>query len=106
MKYLKTFESFEATSIESSPKERFYGRDILPKKALDDLHELFCDPSDKIEVYPDPKVEGVFAIRVYRRDLTFDLLWTKSRFYEPNSTGNPDGFGSWPPQSEELRLFI
>jgi hypothetical protein len=94
MKYLKTFESH---SINESK-----GFEILPEDAL---KELLCyvdynNPDNKIEVIPDPRVDGTYAVRVYRSDdgYTFDLLWNRGAFDEVE-------FSSWPPVSGNLKFF-
>ena len=95
MKYLKTFESH---SVNESK-----GFEILPEDAL---KELLCyvdynNPENKIEVIPDPRVDGTYAVRVYRSDdgYTFDLLWNRGAFDEVE-------FSSWPPNSGNLKFFF
>jgi hypothetical protein len=94
MKYLKTFESH---SLNESK-----GFEILPEDAL---KELLCyvdynNLENKIEVIPDPRVDGTYAVRVYRSedDYTFDLLWNRGAFDEVE-------FSSWPPVSGDLKFF-
>lgn len=94
MKHLKTFESH---SVNVSK-----GFEILPEDAL---KELLCyvdynNPENKIEVIPDPRVDGTYAVRVYRSedDYTFDLLWNRGAFDEVE-------FSSWPPVSGNLKFF-
>lgn len=95
MKYLKTFKSLN--------ESRIYGVEILPKEALDGLNDYvdYKDPENKIEVCPDPKVDGTFAVRVYRSsdNYTFDLLWNRGAY---------DGldFTTWPPTSGEPKFFF
>ncbi len=97
MKYLKTFESY---SINES---RIYGVEILPKEALDELSDYvdYQNPKNKIEVVPDPRVDGTYAVRVYRSNdnCTFDLLWNRGAY---------DGleFTTWPPTSGDLKFFF
>jgi hypothetical protein len=84
---------------------------ILPKKALIQLkgdYVNYKDPQNKIEVFPDPKVDGTYAIRVYRKsdDFIFDLLWNKGGFDEVSSEGNEYGFEQWPPISGELKFLL
>jgi len=97
MKYLKTFESY------SINKSRIYGVEILPKEALDELNDYvdYKDTENKIEVVPDPRVDGSYAVRVYRRsdNVTFDLLWNRGAYDELE-------FTSWPPTSGNLKFFI
>lgn len=76
---------------------------ILPEDALKELSDYvdYNNPENKVEVVPDPRVDGTFALRVYRKsdDCTFDLLWNR---------GDYDGveFSSWPPTSGDLKFFI
>ena len=97
MKYLKTFESY------SINEGRIYGVEILPKEALDELNDYvdYKDTENKIEVVPDPRVDGSYAVRVYRRedDITFDLLWNRGAYDELE-------FTNWPPTSGDLKFFI
>lgn len=94
MKYLKTFHE----SIILDYK-------ILPKEVLDELKNEcdvdYKDTLNKIQVCPDPKVDGVYAIRIYRhRDNTnFDVLWTHGGFEDVE-------FEEFPPISGEPRFFI
>jgi len=102
MKHLNKFESY-------TDKEKIGGRELLPKEAIYQLN-MYLDKGDedsKIEVYPDPKVDGAFAVRVHRKsdNLTFDLVWSKGRFDEIDSEENPYGFAQWPPVSGELKFF-
>ena len=90
--FKKTFES------------KFYSKEILPSEAIEAL-SYYVNSDTKIEVYPDPKVEGTYAVRVYREDLTFDLLWCKGGFDEISSDENEYGFSTWPPKSGELKFF-
>lgn len=96
MKHLKKFNE------ESS---KFFGREILPDEALRQLEGYTNSKDDKIEVYPDPKVEGTYAVRVYRSDMTFDLLWYKGGFDEVSTEGNEFGFETWPPISSDLKFL-
>lgn len=73
--------------------------DILPEEAKIELNKYYIDSNtNRIEVYPDPKVEGTYAVRVFSKHLDFDLLWYKGGFDEVY-------FTNWPPSSEELRFF-
>ena len=98
MKHLKKFESY---SINES---RIYGLEILPKEALDELTDYvdYKNPENKIEVVPDPRVDGTYAVRVYRKsdDVTFDLLWNRGAYDEL------EGFTTWPPTSGDLKFFF
>jgi hypothetical protein len=97
MKYINTWFLFN--------ESKFYGVDILPENALKQLEDYIDDKNTKVEVYPDPKVDGTYALRVYREDLTFDLLWYKNGFDEVSSEENEYGFSTWPPISGDLRFF-
>lgn len=100
MRNICNFENFT-----ESNKMKFYNIDILPEDAQKRLKEEYLDSEDtKIEVYPDPKVDGTYAIRVYRMDLTFDLLWYKGGFDEISSDENEYGFATWPPISGDLKF--
>jgi hypothetical protein len=92
MKYINTWPLFK--------ESKFHGIDILPESALKQLEDYIDldDKNTKVEVYPDPKVDGTYALRVYREDLTFDLLWYKNGFDEVD-------FTTWPPISGDLRFF-
>jgi len=90
MKNIKTWFLFN--------ESKFYGINILPENALKQLEDYIDDKNTKVEVYPDPKVDGTYALRVYREDLTFDLLWYKNGFDEVD-------FPTWPPISGDLRFF-
>jgi hypothetical protein len=96
MKYLKKFKSY---SINES---RIYGVEILPKEALDELNDYvdYQNSENKIEVVPDPRVDGTYAVRVYRSkdNYTFDLLWNRGAFDEVE-------ISSWPPVSGNLKFF-
>jgi hypothetical protein len=80
-----------------------YGIEILPQEALVELDAYvdYKNPENKIEVCPDPKVDGTYAVRVYRSDdgYTFDLLWNRGAFDEVE-------FSSWPPNSGNLKFFF
>jgi hypothetical protein len=98
MKHLKKFDSY---SINES---RIYGFDILPNEALLELEDYvdYKNPENKIEVVPDPRVDGTYAVRVYRKsdDVTFDLLWNRGAYDEL------EGFTTWPPTSGDLKFFF
>jgi hypothetical protein len=97
MKHLKKFESY---SINES---KIYGVEILPADALKELSDYvdYQNSENKVEVVPDPRVDGSYAVRVYRSsdDVTFDLLWNRGAYDELE-------FTSWPPTSGDLKFFI
>lgn len=95
MKYLKKFN-----------ESKTYGLEILPQEAIKQIADYDVTSNTKVEVYPDPKVDGTYAVRVYRDDLTFDLLWYKGGFDEISSDENEYGFKTWPPFSGNLQFFI
>jgi hypothetical protein len=110
LKHLKSPFRTDSKKTSSIKESKIYGIEILPEKALMELKDLYVDYEDtknKIEVYPDPKVDGTFAVRIYRADdkYTFDLLWNKGGFDEVESDENPNGFSTWPPVSGELKFF-
>lgn len=83
-------------------ESKILGYEILPSEALEEL-KMYVDydnPENKIEVVEDPRVEGTYAVRVYRKsdDYTFDLLWYKGGYDEVE-------FEQWPPISGELRFW-
>lgn len=79
----------------------------LPKEIWEQLVNEYLDtPDTKIDVCPDPKVDGTYAVRVYRNDLTFDLLWYKGGFDEISSDENEYGFSTWPPISGDLKFLF
>ena len=96
MKHLKKFESYSV--VES----RIYGIEILPEDALRELTDYvdYKDPENKIEVVPDPRVDGTYAVRVYSNNFTFDLLWNRGAYDEL------EGFTNWPPTSGDLKFFF
>jgi hypothetical protein len=96
MKHLKKFESYSV--VES----RIYGIEILPEDALRELTDYvdYKDPENKIEVVPDPRVDGTYAVRVYSNNFTFDLLWNRGAYDEL------EGFTTWPPTSGDLKFFF
>jgi len=83
----------------------------LPKEAIANLKELYLEKRDlrdsrtKIEVIPDPKVEGTFAVQLIRyiprwkRTETFHFLWYDHFFDECE-------FSKWPPMSGIPRILI
>jgi uncharacterized protein YpbB len=83
-------------------ESRIYGIEILPEDALRELTDYvdYKDPENKIEVVPDPRVDGTYAVRVYRKDFTFDLLWNRGAYDEL------EGFTNWPPTSGDLKFFF
>jgi hypothetical protein len=78
------------------------GFEILPEDALKELSDYvdYQNSENKIEVVPDPRVDGTYAVRVYRSDddVTFDLLWNRGAYDEVE-------FSSWPPVSGNLKFF-
>lgn len=84
-------------------ESKIYGVEILPEEALIQLDDYvdYKDSENKIEVVPDPKVEGTYAVRVYRKEdnFTFDLLWNKGGYDEVD-------FNQFPPTSGNLKFFI
>ncbi len=98
MKHLKKFESYSVN------EGRIYGVEILPKEALVELNDYvdYKNPENKIEVCPDPRVDGTYAVRVYRKsdNYTFDLLWNRGAYDEL------EGFTTWPPTSGDLKFFF
>ena len=95
MKYLKKFN-----------ESKIQGISILPEEAKKELKNYLDSNNTKVEVYADPNVYGTYAVRVYRDDLTFDLLWYKGGFDEISSDENENGFETWPPISGDLKFFI
>ena len=88
---------------ESLNESRIYDYKILPDEALKEL-EMYVDYNDtdnKIEVVPDPRVDGSFAVQVYRLndDYTFHLLWNRGAYDEVE-------FDTFPPISSDLKFFI
>ena len=97
MKHLKTFQSYKLN------ESKIQGVEVLPANALKEL-EMYVDwknPENKVEVVPDPQVDGTYAVRVWRAsdNFTFDLLWYKGGFDEV------DDFETWPPVSGDLKFF-
>lgn len=93
MNYIKLFEEYS----------KIYDYKVLPKEAIDEL-DSYVDVSDnqnKIEVYPDPQVQGTYAVRIYRHsdDSTFTLLWYKGGYDEVD-------FDEFPPKSGKLNFFL
>lgn len=91
MKHLKTFESF---SINES---RIYDYKILPEEALQQLSDYADVNRDKVEVVPDPYVNGTYALQITRDDYKFHLLWNRGAYDEVE-------FISFPPGSTEDNL--
>lgn len=84
-------------------ESKIYDHSILPTEALEELKSYvdYEDPKNKVQVYPDPRVEGTYAVRIYRSsdDFTFDLLWNRGAFDELD-------FETWPPKSGDLKFFF
>ena len=85
-------------------ESRIYGVEILPEDALKELTDYvdYKNPDNKIEVFPDPRVDGTYAVRFYRKsdNFTFDLLWNRGAYDEL------EGFTTWPPTSGDLKFFL
>lgn len=83
---------------------------VLPEDAKRELLDYvdYTNPENRIEVVPDPKVDGTFAVRVHRKkdNFTFDLLWNRGAFDEISSEENESGFSTWPPVSGNLKFFF
>lgn len=106
MELERSKDSDEFINLDNAGKyyeSKIYGTEILPQEALVELDAYvdYKNPENKIEVVPDPKVDGTYALRVYRKkdNYTFDLLWNRGAFDEL------EGFTSWPPISGELKFF-
>ena len=84
-------------------ESKIYGIEILPEEALSQLDDYvdYKDSENKIEVIPDPKVEGTYALRIYRKsdNFEFDLLWNRGGYDEVD-------FNNFPPTSGDLKFFI
>jgi len=87
---------------ESLNESRIYDQTMLPEEALKEL-EMYVDyknTDNKIEVVPDPRVDGTFAVQVYRAedDYSFHLLWNRGGYDEVE-------FDQFPPTSGDLKFF-
>lgn len=80
-------------------ESKIYGSEILPKKALEELKSYATIGKNKIEVYPDPQVEGTYAIQVDRDGYVFHLLWNRDGMDEVE-------FEQWPPKSGKNLNFL
>ena len=76
----------------------------LPQEAQEALKD-YVDVTEKgnsVEVVPDPKVPGAYALQVTRIEgkhpYVFHLLWTKGEYDECD-------FTEWPPVSGDLQFF-
>ena len=87
-------------------ESKIYGKEILPKEAIEKL-KLYVNvdnDNNKIEVYPDPKVDGSYALRIHRysggnaRPYVFTLLWNHGDFDEVD-------FDEFPPKSGNLKFW-
>ena len=60
----------------------------------------YKDKKNKVQVYPDPRVDGTYAVGVYRNNdkLEFDLLWNRGGYDEVE-------FEEFPPKSGGLKFF-
>lgn len=89
--------------LDSINESKIYDWKILPEEAIKELESYVDvnDSSNKIEVYPDPQVEGTYALKIYRHsdDLTFNLLWYKGGYDEVD-------FDVFPPKSDGLKFWI
>lgn len=89
--------------IENLNESKIYGPEILPMKALEELKSYATIGVDKIEVYPDPQVEGTYAIqitlRTHREGYVFHLLWNRGGMDEVE-------FEQWPPKSGKNLNFL
>jgi len=78
--------------------------ELLPDNAIEALKNYvdIDNPNNIINIVPDPKVPGVFALQIYRGKYKFHLLWTN------DGCGDFDGveFESWPPTTGDLQFFI
>ena len=97
MKHLKTFQSYKLN------ESKIKGVEVLPDNALKELEDYvdWKNPENKVEVVPDPQVDGTYAVRVHRAsdNYTFDLLWNRGAFDEID-------FETWPPKSGNLKFFF
>lgn len=89
--------------LKSFNESRVYGYEILPQEALGELEiyvEDYKDKSNRIQVFPDPRVDGTYALRIYRKsdDFEFDLLWNRGGYDEVE-------FEEFPPKSGDLKFF-
>jgi hypothetical protein len=92
MKHINTWKLFNESRVDD--------KYILPKNAQYELDKYYINSeTDNVEVYKDPKVDGTYAVRVYSKNSTFDLLWHRNSFDEVN-------FTNWPPVSDELRFIF
>lgn len=80
---------------------------VLPEDALKALED-YVDVNKKgnsVEVVPDPKVDGTYAVKVSRMEgrsktpCEFHLLWNRGAYDECD-------FECWPPISGELQFLL
>lgn len=75
----------------------------MPVKSIQELQHWYCeqDFSDikNIEIYPDPQVEGTFAVRIFKKNYQFDLLWNHGGYDEVE-------FSEFPPISENIKFIL
>lgn len=94
------------SSLEEEPVNGVYNQNILPEDAIEELFVTYVqerDPNLKVEVVPDPQVQGTFAVRLTRsgyrkKPETIDLLWNRGEYDEVE-------FETWPPKSGNLKFF-
>lgn len=89
----------EVDEYEVVNESKILGYESLPQDAIKEL-EMYADVSkDKVEVCPDPKVDGTFAVRVTRvGESPFHLLWNRGAFDEVD-------FDEFPPKSGDLKFL-
>ena len=93
-------------NLQDRINKKTYGPEMLPEKAVEELYKWYIDKDDdpllKIEVYPDPQVEGTYAVRLTRsyrgKPEVVELLWNKGDYDEVD-------FETWPPKSGDLKFF-
>lgn len=86
-------EMDEFDVIDESYVGGIYDESVLPKKAIEELDMYMTIGRDKVEVYPDPQVEGTYAVQVTRvGEKPFHLLWYSGGFDEVD-------FEEFPPKS-------
>lgn len=85
---------------ENLNESKIFDHTILPKDALKELVDGYATiGKDKIEVYPDPQVEGTYAIQVNRDGYVFHLLWNRGGMDEVE-------FEQFPPKSGKNLNFL
>lgn len=90
---LSMIEGIDEFDVIDESASQLYDQSILPNDALVELDGYATVGKDKIEVYPDPKVEGTYALQVTRNgESPFHLLWYSGGFDEVE-------FDEFPPKS-------